>query len=171
LSAKLRPQVAAFFEDEIWLARCSRTGVKRSLVMREHATLPPLSHTRAAARGRCAEGGSDGLSLLVLELALACLETAALGHQLMSLQDVADESEARAAEALAAASSPDAKVGAMRVAMEAAASLADAERAEFATATRWAEHVVASRELAKRALRVVSESTSRRLRPPQESAG
>ena len=131
-----------------------------------HATIPPRSHMRAAARGECPEGGPDGLPLLVLELALACLETAALGHQLMSLQEVADESEARAAEALAAASCPDAEVGAMRVAMDAAASLADAERAEFATATRWAEHVVASRNLARRALTVVSESTSRRLGRP-----
>jgi hypothetical protein len=158
--------VAAFFGYEIRLARCAGTTLKRSLVMRTHASLPPLSHARAAARGECAELGTEPLPLLVIELALACLETAALGHQLMSLQEAADESEARAAEALAAASSPDAEVGAMRLAMDAAALLADAERAELATATRWAEHVVASRKLARRALRVVSESPSRRLLPP-----
>jgi hypothetical protein len=96
----------------------------------------------------------------VLELALACLEGATLGHALMSLQEVADESEARAMEALAAASDPGAGAAAMKEAVEAATSLARAEGAEFATATRWATYVVESRELARRALRVVTQSTS-----------
>lgn len=135
--------------------------------MRTHATVPPLSHGRAAARGDCADGGPDALTLLVVELALACLETTALGHRLMTLQEAVDEWEARATAALAAASTPDAEVGAMRMAMDAAVLLADAERAEFDTATRWAEHIVRSRKLAKRALRVVGGATSRRLGPPQ----
>jgi hypothetical protein len=128
--------------------------------MRSHATLPPLSHSRAAARTECPEGGPDGLPVLVLELALACLEGAALGHALMSLQEVADESEARAMEALAAASDLQAGAPAMNEAMEAAASFGRAERAEFAAATRWATYVVESRELAQRALSVVTQSTS-----------
>jgi hypothetical protein len=129
------------------------------LGMRSHATLPPVSHSRAGARAECPEGGPDGLPLLVLELALACLEGAALGHALMSLQEVADESEARAIEALAAAGDPGAGAAVMKEAIEAAISLARAERAEFATATRWATYVVESRELARRALGVVNRST------------
>src|SRR4051794_1970439 len=98
--------------------------------MRSHAPLPPVSHTRAAARAECPEGEPDGLPLLVLEVALACLEGASLGHALMTLQEVADESEARATHALATASEPDAGVAAMNEAMRAAASLARAERVE-----------------------------------------
>ena len=134
-------------------------------------TVPPLSHTRAAARGDCPESGPEGLELLVLELALSCLESAGLGHALMSLQEVVDEREALAAEALAAAREPGAGADAVREAAAAAASFAKAERAEFAAATRWATHVVESRELARRALTVVTASSSERFRRAPGSAG
>jgi hypothetical protein len=91
----------------------------------------------------------------VLELALACIDGATLARALMTSQAVADESEARAIEAFAA-NNPVAGAAAMREALDAAASFARAEHAEFASATRWATHVVESRELALRALRLVS---------------
>jgi hypothetical protein len=94
----------------------------------------------------------------VLELALACLEGAGLGRALMATQEAADESEARALDALAAVRTPGAGGAAMKEAIDAAAQFAGAERAEFAMATRWATHVVESRELALRALRVVTDS-------------
>jgi hypothetical protein len=74
----------------------------------------------------------------------------------MTSQQVADESEARLLEALAAASTPGAGAAATKEALDAAASFARADRAELASATRWATHVVESRELATRALRAVS---------------
>jgi hypothetical protein len=92
----------------------------------------------------------------VLELALACLDGVTLGRALMTSEQVADESEARALRALAAASTPGAGCAEMKEALDAAASFARAEHAEFASATRWATHVVESRELALRALRTVS---------------
>jgi hypothetical protein len=128
--------------------------------MRSHTSLPPLGHNRAAARAdrppSCSGRGRDTLGALVLELAFACLDGTALGRALMTSQEVADESEARALEALAAASTPGAGSAAMKEALDAAASFSRAERAEFASATRWATHVVESRELAMRALRAVS---------------
>jgi hypothetical protein len=78
----------------------------------------------------------------------------------MTSQEAADEAEAHALDALAAADSPGADGAAMKEAMDAAASFAEHDRAEFAMATRWAAHVVESRELALQALRVVTESRS-----------
>jgi hypothetical protein len=93
---------------------------------------------------------------LVLELALACLEGAALGRAVMILQEAADDSEAQAAAALVTASHSRADVMATSEAIQAAASLARVERAELAAATKWAAHVADSRELARRALAVVA---------------
>jgi hypothetical protein len=95
--------------------------------------------------------------LLVLELALSCLEGAALGRAVMVLQEAADDSEAFAADALAKASEPDAGWTATNVALEATAALARVERAELAASSRWAAHVVQSRELARRALDVAAD--------------
>jgi hypothetical protein len=136
-------------------------GLRRSLGVRSHTNLQPPGHRRAAARAArppsCPERERDKLDPLVLELALACLEVAALGRALMTSQEAADESEARALDALAAASAPGASGAAMKEAMDAGASFAEAERAELAATTRWATHVVESRELALLALRVVTE--------------
>jgi hypothetical protein len=124
--------------------------------MRSHASLPPLGHRRAAARAdrppSCSGRGRDTLDALVLELALACLDGATLARALMTSQELADETETRALEALAA-STP---ATGMKEALDAAAAFARAEDAELACATRWATHVVESRELALRALGVVS---------------
>lgn len=131
--------------------------------MRAHTSIPPLGHSRAAVRGECPHPRSDGLlderDLLVLELALACLEGTALARALMTMQEAADESEARAVEKLTAAADPTAAAGALHDAIDATVSFGRADRAEFATAQRWARHVVESRELARRALRLVTPST------------
>lgn len=130
--------------------------------MRSHTSLPPLGHSRAAARGGCPRSRSDGVlderDLLVLELALACLEGTALARALMTMQGVADESEALAVEKLTAASDPAAGAGALKDAIDAAVSFGRADRAEFATAQRWARYVVESRKLARRALTLVTPS-------------
>src|SRR3977135_3091134 len=101
-------------------------GVSGSLDMRSHTSLPPLSHNRAAARAdrppSCSGRGRDTLGALVRELALACLDGTALGRALMTSQQVADESEARVLEALAAASTPGAGSAAMKEALDAVAS-------------------------------------------------
>ncbi len=124
--------------------------------VRSHALNPPLSHARAPARGECQDAAGEELDLLVLELALACLEGAALGRALMLLQSAADECEERAADALFEASRAHAGVTASGAALEAGAALARIERAELAAATRWAAHVAQSRELARRALEVAA---------------
>jgi len=95
----------------------------------------------------------------VLELALACLEGAALGRAVMLLQSTADECEEKAAAALFEASRANAGATAPGAALEAAAALARIERAELAAATRWAVHVAQSRELARRALAVAASSS------------
>jgi hypothetical protein len=116
----------------------------------------PLSHSRAQARGECRDRAGEELDLLLLELALACLEGAALGRAVMLLRSAADESEALAADALLAASREGAGVAASSAALKAAGALARAERAELAAATRWADHVTQSRALARMALEVAA---------------
>lgn len=131
--------------------------------MRSHTSPAPLGHGRAAARRGCrparSEHEHDELALVTLELALTCLKGIALAHAMMALQEIADESEARAADALAAADDPNAGPDAMRRALDAAASFARANREEFATTTRWMTYVTEARELAHRALRAVSDSS------------
>ena len=124
--------------------------------MRSHAANAPLGHSRAQARGECRDRTGEELDLLLLELALACLEGAALGRAVMLLRSAADESEALAADALLAASRADAGVTASSAALKAAGALARAERAELAAATRWADHVIQSRALARTALEVAA---------------
>ena len=92
----------------------------------------------------------------MLELALTCLEGAALGKAVMILQEAADDSEALASDALFKATQPGAGVTASRAVLEATASLDRIERAELAAASRWAAHVRQSRELARRALEVAA---------------
>ncbi len=92
----------------------------------------------------------------MLELALACLEGTALARALMTTQEVADESETRAVEKLTAATDPGADAGALDDAIDAAISFGRADRAEFATAQRWARHVIESRALARRALTLLT---------------
>jgi hypothetical protein len=125
--------------------------------MRSHATGAPLGHARAEARGECLRRSAQSLELLVLDLALTCLEGAALGRAVMVLQEAADDSEAAAADALAKASRLGAGAAASKAAIEAAASLARIERAEVAAAGRWAAHLAQSRELARRALAVATD--------------
>lgn len=112
----------------------------------------PFSHTRARARAECRDAAFGELELLVLELALVCLEGAALGRSVMMLQESADEYETLSADSLAMASDPRAGVEAWALAFEAARSLARVERAELAASARWAAHAMQSRELALRAL-------------------
>jgi hypothetical protein len=94
----------------------------------------------------------------MLELALTCLEGAALGRSLMVLQEAADDSEARAAAALELAAGRFGDIAAMTSALDAVTAFADAERAELAAAARWAEHVSTSQELARRALMTTTDS-------------
>ncbi len=114
--------------------------------------VPPVSHTRARARAECRDAPFEEPELLVLELALVCLEGAALGRSVMVLQEAADEFEVVTADALAMASDPRAGVTAWALALESAGSLARVERAELAASARWAEHATHARELALRAL-------------------
>lgn len=120
--------------------------------MRSHVAVPPSSHTRARARGQCDDAAFEELELLLLELALTCLEGASLGRSVMMLQEAADEAETIAIEALAIASEPAATVPAWALALEATASLGRLERAELAASARWAAYAERSRALALQAL-------------------
>jgi hypothetical protein len=109
---------------------------------------------------------SRDVSRLVLELALTCLQGAALGRALMILQEETNQAEEAAAEALAAVPDPALAVdlAAADAAAEAAAALAEAQRAELTAATRWAAHVAESRELARRAFGIVDPPSGTWLR-------
>jgi hypothetical protein len=124
--------------------------------MRFHTPPAPLSHTRAAARAECREQLHEELLSLILELALACLEGAALGRAVMALQDAADDSEARAADALDLAAHRAWDIRTMSSALEAVTSFARLEEAELVAASRWAAHVSSTHELAQRALKLTS---------------
>ena len=109
----------------------------------------------------------DELATLVLELALACLRCAELRRRLMVLQGAVDDAEARAGRALEVMSARGGDAGSVAAALEALGELARVEGAERAAAGRWAVHVSASRDLARRALGMPVELRGQRDgRPP-----
>jgi hypothetical protein len=128
---------------------------------RGHPPDQRLERRRDARRCPGAQAGLDSPALanVVIELAAACLEGAALARALFVLQEAADQREAEAARALAVLAKQPYDGQASWVALRSLQELGRINREELTAAANWGEHVARTRVLAHDAL-VVSRLAS-----------
>jgi hypothetical protein len=124
--------------------------------MRSRGHPPEQRPERRRVERRCggAQAGPDPtvLAEVVIELANACLEGAALARALLVLQEAADQHEAEAARALAVLADQPYDGQASSAALHSLQELGRINREELTAAANWGVHVARTRVLAHDAL-------------------